>query len=413
MSNFHAVATVTSALRARVLEVVQADVPGAGVTTLRPGDAGVGGLPTTGVNIFLYRAAPNPAYRSQELPVRRPDGGVVQRPRVALDLDYLLSFYGDANLASHRLLASTLRSLHARPSLTPAMIQAVEGGGTPSGLDPQPDPVRLSLLDLSIEDLSRRWSVFFQTRYVLSIACRAGAVLVEAALTPVQAPLVREYALRGVPLRRPLLRAVAPETDPDAPITAGARVAVMGERLRAEAVRVLLGGQELAPEIVRDDRLVVTLPAGLRAGAQGLRLRHDVLMGIPPSSRPGEGSNLLAFTLHPAVRRTGGSYDIVVMNVLVAGGTVSADITVGVQPPVQPGQTATLELIDPASQAVWSTDAPPRTAPLSTLAFAAAGLSPGPYRLRVRVDGAESALEPDTTSGSPTEGELLPRVVLS
>jgi hypothetical protein len=37
MSNFHAVASVTTALRARVLEVVQADVPGAGVTTLRPG----------------------------------------------------------------------------------------------------------------------------------------------------------------------------------------------------------------------------------------------------------------------------------------------------------------------------------------------------------------------------------------
>jgi hypothetical protein len=83
------------------------------------------------------------------------------------------------------LLASTLRSLHARPVLTPAMIQAAEAAGTPSGLDQQQDPVRLALLDLSLEDLSKLWSVFFQTRYVLSAACRAGTVLVEAALTPV------------------------------------------------------------------------------------------------------------------------------------------------------------------------------------------------------------------------------------
>jgi hypothetical protein len=69
-------------------------------------------------------------------------------------------------------------------------------------------------------------------------------------------------------------------------------------------------------------------------------------------------------------------------------------------------------LIDPASAAVWSTDAPPRTAALTTLAFNVAGLTPGAYSLRVRVDGAETALERDTTPGSPTEGEMLPRVVL-
>lgn len=412
MSNFHAIAAVTGALRARVLEVVQADVPGAGVSTMRPGDAGAGGLPTTGVNIFLYRAAPNAAYRSQELPVRRPDGSVTQRPRVALDLDYLLSFYGEANLASHRLLASTLRSLHARPSLTPAMIQAVEAGGTPSGLDQQPDPVRLAMLDLSLEDLSKLWSVFFQTRYVLSVACRAGAVLVEAALTPLQAPLVRELALRTLPLLRPWLRSVAPLADADAPITAGAQVAVTGERLRGEAVRVLVGGAELVPDDVRDDRLVLTLPPGLRAGAQGLRVRQDVMMGVPPSRRPGEGSNLAAFSLHPMVRRTGGAFDVVVIGATVTGGAVSVDITVGVEPPVQPGQTATLELIDPVSGAVWSTDAAPRTAPLSTLSFAVSGVTPGAYSLRVRVDGAESALERDTTPGSPTPGEFLPRVML-
>ncbi|MBC9208859.1 DUF4255 domain-containing protein [Roseomonas aerophila] len=412
MSNFNAIASVTAALRARILEVVQADVPGAGVTTLRPGDAGVGGLPVTGVNIFLYRAVPNPAYRGQELPVRRADGAVAQRPRVALDLDYLLCFYGEANLASQRLLASTLRSLHARPVLTPAMIQAAEAGGTPSGLDQQQDPVRLALLDLTLEDLSKLWSVFFQTRYVLSAACRAGAVLVEAALTPLQAPLVREVALRGVPLRRPLLRRVVPLADADAAITAGTRVAIEGERLRGEAVQVLVGGAQLPPEEIRDDRLVVTLPANLRAGAQGLRIRHDVLMGVPPTPRPGEGSNLAAFTLHPAVRRTGGAFDVVVIGATAAGGVVSAGITVGVSPAVMPGQTATLELTDTASAAVWSTDAPPRTAALTTLAFDVAGLTPGAYNLRIRVDGAESALERDTTPGSPTEGEWLPRVVL-
>jgi hypothetical protein len=92
MSNFLAIATVTAALRQTLNAVAGIDVPGAEVTTMRPDE------PTNTdarVNIYLYQVTPNAAWRNADLPTRRNDGGLVQRPQVALDLHYLLTFYGD------------------------------------------------------------------------------------------------------------------------------------------------------------------------------------------------------------------------------------------------------------------------------------------------------------------------------
>ena len=57
MSNFLAIATVTATL-SQVLQVaVGVDVPGAAMTTVRPDSTG-SGLPTTGVNLYLYQVTP-------------------------------------------------------------------------------------------------------------------------------------------------------------------------------------------------------------------------------------------------------------------------------------------------------------------------------------------------------------------
>ena len=46
------------------------------------------------------------------------------RPQAALDLHYLLTFYGnEAQLEPQRLLGSVVRTLHARPVLTRQQIQ--------------------------------------------------------------------------------------------------------------------------------------------------------------------------------------------------------------------------------------------------------------------------------------------------
>ena len=116
MSNHLAIATVTGALHTQLLNAT-ALVPGATVTTARPN----GGLanPAPAINIFLYQVMPNAAYRNADLPSRRGDGQLAQRPQVALTLHYLLSFLGDeTTLEPQRLLGAALRQLHAHPLIT-------------------------------------------------------------------------------------------------------------------------------------------------------------------------------------------------------------------------------------------------------------------------------------------------------
>ena len=135
MSNHLAIATVTASLRRMVQGVVSADVSGATVTTVRPTESGAG-LPQTGVNIFLYQVVPNPDLRNLDLPTRRADGSVLQRPVAALDLFYLFSFYGDqSTLESQRLLGAVVRinigqiDVRMPPSPPPAPRPAARAAG--------------------------------------------------------------------------------------------------------------------------------------------------------------------------------------------------------------------------------------------------------------------------------------------
>ena len=110
MSNHLAIATVTATLSQIIGTAVSAVVPGADVTTLRP-DAPQDNNRHTRVNLFLYQVTPNSAWRNADLPSRRPDGTLSQRPQAALDLYYLITFYGDENqLEPQRLLGSVFRA---------------------------------------------------------------------------------------------------------------------------------------------------------------------------------------------------------------------------------------------------------------------------------------------------------------
>src|SRR5260370_39430318 len=96
MSNYPAIATVTAPLQNVLRTVIHAQPLWSGVdgSTARP-DTLDSDVKTARVNIFLYQTTPNAALRNADLPTRRVDGQLVQRPQVALDLHYLLSFYGD------------------------------------------------------------------------------------------------------------------------------------------------------------------------------------------------------------------------------------------------------------------------------------------------------------------------------
>jgi len=426
MSNFLAIATVTAALRQTLQTAVGMDVPGSTVTTQRPDVPA-----TTGpyVNIYLYQVTPNAAWRNMALPTRRNGGELVQRPQAALNLHYLLTFYGDEEkLEPQRLLGCVVRTLHARSVVTRQMIRETIANPlfsflASSNLADEVELVKLTPTPLSTEELSKLWSVFFQTPYALSIAYQGTVVLIESEETPQRALPVRERSLYVVPFRQPAIEHAVSQEGADMPIVSGSILAITGRQLRGDVTRVRVGGIDVtpSPEQITDTEISLPLPSGLHVGVQGVQVIHQMLMGKPPTPHHGVESNVAAFVLCPTITAT-------VSN--VTSHTVSdaahnevtlfaADITVNVSPGVGKKQRVVLLLneFDPPGDRpahAYSFKAPPRDEDTSSIVIQISDVAPGDYLVRVQVDGAESPLTPDTEPSSPTFNQYIePKVTIS
>src|SRR5262245_58004809 len=196
MSNHLAAAAVTATLRKTLqaaLDTASPNISNALVSTLRPNSSSTE-LPNPGVNIFLYQVTPSAPQRNADVPTRRADGTLVQVPQAALVLHYLISFSGDdAKLEPQFLLGIISRALHTQPVITRDSIQDMLADPsfafmTGADLDRAPELVRLSPVPLSLEELSKLWSVVFQTPYVLSQVYRASVITIDGTETP-RAPL--------------------------------------------------------------------------------------------------------------------------------------------------------------------------------------------------------------------------------
>ena len=396
MSNFLAIATVTAALRRFLQAAVGADVPGATVTTVRP-DRLENNPPGAGINVYLFQVTPNAAYRGADLPTRDSDGRLTQRPQVALDLHYLITFYGnEAQLEPQRLLGSTVRTLHGQPVLTRQQVRDTTGDlalaailGT-SDLAEAVDLVKFTPLALSLEELSKVWSVFFQTPYTLSLAYQGSVVLIEGKEAPQPALPVCEPRLLVEPFRQPILRQVQSLDGADRPIVAGGQLLLLGEQLRAEGAQVRLGGAEVAPAELSDTqaRVPLTAPplpaAALRAGVHGVQVIHPRLLGAPPVAHRGAESNVAAFVLRPT---------------LTAVSATNAQVMLTVNPAVGRRQRVVLLLNErAAAPSAHAFAAGERAADVATLSVPISGVRAGSYFVRLQVDGAESPVDFDPAS---------------
>jgi hypothetical protein len=181
MSNALAIATVTTALAQIIRTAVQSVVPGADVLTERPDSTPLG---QPRVRLFLYQVSPNGALRNNDLPTRAANGSLVKRPTVALDLHYLLAFYGNENdLEPQLMLGAAVRDIHAKPVLMRQMIEdAIISVPflAASNLADAVEQIKFAPLSLSLEELSKLWSVLFQVPYALSVAYQGTVVLIES-----------------------------------------------------------------------------------------------------------------------------------------------------------------------------------------------------------------------------------------
>lgn len=426
MSNPLSVAMVTSALGRVLGEALAAappgGVPSAGVTTLRPDMlAGTDGE-ARGINVFLYQVVPNGSWGTADLPTRRADGSLLTRPQQALDLHYLLTFSGDeTDLEPQRMLGVAVSTLAARPLLSRELVgtaiqHAIDEDPTSweqfSDLADQIDIVRFSMMPLSLEELSKLWSTFFQAPYRLSVTYQATVVLLDSAVTPQPALPVRSRGIDVFPFRAPSITRVVADSAPSDPVLPGTVLRIEGRQLPGGfRTRVRVGGVEadVPAAQVSATRLTVQLPTGVAAGLQGVQVLHPRIAGEPPQERDGAESNVAPVTVRPVVDGA----------VTTAPGDVAGtvEITAPVDPPVGLRQRVVLLLNEhhpPTDRAARAyTFAAPPVDPIgpptrTEVTVPATGVEPADYLLRVLVDGAESVL----TAG-PDGRYDLPRVTIT
>jgi hypothetical protein len=415
MANHLGIATVTATLQQLLDGTVSADVPGATATMVSP-DGPPGLTPDPGVNIFLYQVIPNGAWRNEDLPTRTQSGAPASRPRTAIDLHYLLTFYGDdADFEPQRVMASAIRTLHARPVLSRNQI---EGAMTafpvlaPSDLAADVERVKLTQLPLNLEELSKLWSVFFQTTYRLSVAYRGTAVLLEADDPGADALPVLSRNLYAETLREPVVDEIVNAAGDALPITFGDQIRVRGHGLQAPVVGVSIDGQDAtAVTVIDDTELTATPPPLLRVGIHALQVVHERDMGTPPLAHPaGVASDVVPYALAPRIHKTGPNYDVSTLNptTRTVDGVVlhSADVRVVLAPTIGRRQRVAIllnELTATAAHA-YTFAAEPRAADGTTITVRAVDVIPATYLLRVQVDGVDSAL--DVVAGTYAEPKV-------
>jgi hypothetical protein len=409
VSNSLAVAMVTAALR-RILGEALVAVPAGGVenarvTTLRPDMLAAADGDARGINIFLYQVAASPAWAGNALPTRRDDGSLMNRPEQALDLHYLLTFSGDENaLEPQRMLGAVVTALVAEPVLGRQQLRDIIAAAVAddpatwqqfSDLPDQVELVRFTPQPLSLDDISKLWSNFYQAPYRLSTTYQASVVLLDADMQLQPALPVLTRGVDAAALTIPVVSRVVAGSSPADPIVPGTTIRIEGQQLRGTYVtRVRLDDAEVPvpPDGATGTRLTLTLPANTPAGLHGLQVLHPRLVGTPPVERAGAESAIVPLLVRPGISGP----------VTTAAGAAGAvDVTAPVRPPVGRAQRVVLILNEhhpPADRAArayaFTAPLPASSAPETAdhVTVTVTGVVAGTYLVRIQVDGAQSVL---------------------
>ena len=421
MSNALAIAGVSAVLKdlldSGLIDHQVTDALGAGVlvSSLAPDVVpidGDGAVPR--LNLFLYQVTPNAAWRNVDLPSRDAGGRRVSNPPLALDLHYLLTAYGFAELQAEVLLGYGMQLLHENPVLSRAAIRTALNPSTVSGallpsvyqalrsadLAEQVEMLKITPSAMNAEEMSRLWSAL-TAHYRPTAAFQVSVVLIEpqaAAISPLPVltrgrfvpELHRDEGVVVTPGMLPpyptLESALVAAHETPSTLQTGDVVTVRGHHLAGSSRFMVLRNDtfKVAHEILLADGtdevkldFTMNLPAGLPVGVYRLELR--VLRAGETEPRT---SNPLPVALAPAI-----TFPPIAMTRGVVNGVANVlSLRIGCQPEVRVGQKVTL-LMD-------TREAPsqPFNTNTATLDFEFADAPPagGTPLLRLKVDGIES-----------------------
>jgi len=383
MSNPLAVATVTASLAQHISSFISdgrpLQIPGARVTFLNPSSEQLQTGEST-VNIFLFRVNRNASLNNNDLPTRSGGAGFMNRPSAAVDLDYLVTFFGDdRELAPQRLLGSVVSGLHAEPVLGRKLIQDTIDA-TPwlkgSDLADQVESVKVTQAMVEPDLMVRFWTELIKSDYQLSVFYHASVVLLD---TPVSLPAalpVRTVGVTAGPGGEIAINDVVNLDRPGLQVMAGGDlIGISGPDLMDPALTVMIGGQ---PAVVvkrvptpEGGQVVVRLTQDAAPGLQRGPLSLQLVRGTSDASATQMITVVPAFAGKPA-------FD-----------AADRTVTVSIVPVPQPGEPVALLLstsgkADPASLRV-ETVAP--AAPGAALTFDVSSAADGTYMAWVEVGG--------------------------
>ena len=399
MSTNRAIAAVTATLRNMLFQALSGDatLSGATVTTKAPDQARQGGATGNQINLFLYQTSINAAWRNQDPPPARP--GELSQPPLPLVLSYLMTAYGedDDEVLAHQLLGVGMQVLNDQAVLPAgAITQALSG----TGLEAQPDRVRITPHPIPMDEISRLWSTF-STGYRISVSYDASVVLIDNS-QPVTAPLpvlARSAGDRGpfaAPRVAPFIQAVLhpgglPGARPGDAITLTGR-GLAGVTQVQVSGGALGGPRLLAATATSDQAVAVQLPADAPLPA-GIAAVSAPLTAADGSTLP---SNSVPLALVPVLTNTAP------LSATLTDG--AATVQVPCSPPILATQAVQLVLNEQLVAGPPATGTEPR----SSLSFALEGFTAGSYVLRLRVDGQDSIpMVAGQTSYDPNQSLVL------
>lgn len=401
MSRHLIVSAVTAAIGQVVDAAARVAVPGASISFERPDSAST----TPKIFVFMYQALPNAAARNMELPVRYGDGSAKQRPLLPLDLHYLISFVGDdRNLEPQRMLGSVASMFHAYPVIGAEDIRSATIPLYPDPLIGDNDDIpvaeiRLTPIKLNLDELSKVWSVFFQTPYVLSIGYQASIALLEHDVT-IRPPLPaqRPSGKSGM-LANPVIDRIISQAGEYQPITIDSALLVIGKRLAGEQTLIYFveADDEIVPDNIGENSVAVQLPASVQTiGAQTVRILHRPWDAAPGDTSDETRSNTASFVIHPKVTTW-----------TLTGTTLDVEIA----PAVRQEQKVRILLDElntdsPTSyqRSVLDIQVPSTT----SLSCDLSEVDAGSYALRVAIDDIESRLDIDEGTQTISPSITLP-----
>jgi Pvc16 N-terminal domain len=370
------------------------------------------------LNIYLYNIATNVSYRNLILPYRNSQGELVKNPQIGLELRYLLTaFVKDQDedlLLDQKVLASAIRILNENPILTSNIIDnaAKEFKLVSTDLADQKDSVRITFQPLSLEELTKIWSSFFQANYHTSVGYHATVIVLDSKLEPKSTLPVRDRLMYVHQTRHLVIKKIEPQ---ELEWTPKAKITIFGQNLIGKNVKVQF--DDLLPisvtdKMTEDRKIVIELPEKLSVGRwKRVQVIHPVLMGSPETDHRGYESNIATFVLAPRILR--GSLPISVKK--------GSDLTFKFEPAILSDQKIEVLIGDLPALHMISTPVPgggptlvdsvtvkiPKEDPITKKD----SFPTGKFLVRVRIDDeVESLLQIDQDVTSATFGEMVPKV---